>query len=69
MFTPEAFINTVQDSKKQFVNTFVIDSAIKSKLVEVIDAQTDFAQVVAKNTFSISEHLAKSFNEVVKVSK
>ena len=69
MFTPETLINTVQDSKKQFVNTFVIDSAIKSKLVEVIDAQTEFAQVIAKNAFSISEHLAKSFNEAVKVSK
>jgi len=42
MFTPEYFIDSVQNAKKQMVNTFVVDKTIKASIIEVIDAQTAF---------------------------
>lgn len=61
MFTPDALIDTVQNSKKQFVETFVTDKAIKQGLVEVINAQTEFAKTLAKNSIAFTELYVKSF--------
>lgn len=61
MFTPEAYIDAVQNSKKQVVNTFVADEKIKKGLVEVIDAQTEFSKTLVKNTLAFSELVVKNF--------
>jgi len=63
MFTPEAIIDTVQNSKKQVVNTFVLDEKIKKGLVELIDAQTEFSKTLVKNTLSLSELYVKNLRE------
>jgi hypothetical protein len=60
MFTPETIIDSVQNAKKQVVNTFVTDDKFKKELVKLIDAQTEFAKGQVKATLSISEALVKN---------
>jgi hypothetical protein len=61
MFTPEYFIDSVQNAKKQAVNTLVVNEQIKKSLVELIDAQTTYAKTVVKNTISFTELFVKNF--------
>jgi hypothetical protein len=39
MFIHNQIIDTVQGSKKQFVETFIKDATFKSELIKLIDAQ------------------------------
>jgi len=61
MFTPENFIDSVQNAKKQAVNTFVVNAEIKKGLIEVIDAQTAFSKTVAQNALLFSQLFVKNF--------
>jgi hypothetical protein len=61
MFTPEYFIDSVQNAKKQVVNTLVIDAALKQDINEVIDAQTAFVKTAVTNTMSIGNRVVKNF--------
>lgn len=61
MFTPEQFIDSVQNAKKQVVNTFVVNEQIKKGLIEVIDAQTAFSKTVAQNALLFSQVFVKNF--------
>lgn len=61
MFTPEIFIDSVQNAKKQAVNTFVVNEQIKKGLIEVIDAQTAFTKTVAQNALMFSQLFVKNF--------
>lgn len=61
MFTPDFFIETIQNAKKQAVNTFVVDAKIKAGLIEVIDAQTEFTKTVAKNTLTFAQLYVQNF--------
>jgi len=61
MFTPEYFIDSVQNAKKQAVNTFVVNEQIKKGLIEVIDAQTAFSKTVAQNALLFSQLFVKNF--------
>ncbi len=61
MFTPEHFIDGVQNAKKQAVNTFVVDEKIKKGLIEIIDAQTAFSKTVAQNVLMFSQVFVKNF--------
>jgi hypothetical protein len=48
MFTADAIIDTVQNGKKQFVNTFVQNEAAKDAMVKFIDAQAEYTKKAAK---------------------
>jgi hypothetical protein len=48
MFTADAIIDTVQNGKKQLVNTFVQNEAAKDAMVKFIDAQADYTKKAAK---------------------
>lgn len=48
MFTPDLIIDTIQNSKKQFVNTFVTDKSVAAALNEFVDAQTAYTKQAAK---------------------
>lgn len=48
MFTYDTLIDTVQTGKKQFVNTFVQNEAVKNAMVTFIDAQSDYTKKAAK---------------------
>lgn len=61
MFTPEVAIDYVQNAKKQVVSTFVADTTIKASLIEVIDAQTQFAKSLAKNALTFSQLAVQNF--------
>jgi hypothetical protein len=61
MLSPDAIIDSVQDAKKQVVNTFVVDKTIKAGLIEIIEAQTEFTKTVAKNALTFSQLAVKNF--------
>jgi len=58
-------IDSVQDAKKQFVNTFVTDKAFQAELVKLVDAQTEFAKGQVKTTLSIAEAFVKNASDTV----
>ena len=64
MFTPTAFIDTVQNAKKQVVEYTVSDKDIKKSIIEVIDAQTTFVKTATQNTMDISKMV---FDGITKV--
>ncbi len=61
MFTPDHIIDSVQNAKKQAVNTFVIHEEFKKGLIEIIDAQTAFNKTVAQNTLLFTQLFVKNF--------
>jgi predicted transcriptional regulator len=48
MFTIDSFVDTVQTSKKQFVNTFVTNKAVADAMNQFIDQQSDYTKKAAK---------------------
>jgi hypothetical protein len=70
MFTFDATIDAVQNGKKQFVNTFVTNQAIKDTLVEFVDAQTAYTKSALKagtdSATTIAKELTKSISEAAK---
>jgi hypothetical protein len=50
MFAVDTVIDQVQNTKKQFVKTFVVDAKIADALNEFIDSQTDYTKRAAKAT-------------------
>ncbi len=65
MFTPEYFIDSVQNAKKQFVNAFVTNESFKKELVKLVDAQTEFAKGQVKTTLSIAEAFYKNATDAI----
>ncbi len=61
MFTPDTIIDSVQNAKKQFVNTFVVNNdSFKKELIKLVDAQTEFAKGQVKTTLQIAEAFVKN---------
>lgn len=60
MFTPDQIIDSIQNAKKQFVNTFVTNESFKKELVKLVDAQTEFAKGQSKTTLAIAEAFYKN---------
>lgn len=65
MFTPDFYIDGVQNAKKQFVNTFVTNEQFKAELIKLVDAQTEFAKGQIKTTLSIAETIVKNASSAV----
>jgi hypothetical protein len=65
MFTPDFYIDGVQNAKKTFVNTFVTNDKFKAELIKLVDAQTEFAKGQIKTTLSIAEALVKNASDAV----
>ena len=55
MFTQA--IDSVQNAKKQVVETFVSDKATKSELIKLVDAQTTFYKGWVNSTISLAQTL------------
>ena len=70
MFTADYYIDTVQNGKKTFVNTFVQHDAIKTALNEFIDAQTEYTKqatkVVLDSSTKIASESVKALQEASK---
>ena len=65
MFTAESIIDSVQNAKKQFVNTVVTSESFKTELVKLIDAQTEFAKGQFKTSVQIAEAFVKNLSTSV----
>ena len=48
MFTADAIIDTVQNGKKTFVNTFVTNEAVKEAMVNFVDTQAEYTKKAVK---------------------
>lgn len=57
MFNPETFIDTVQNSKKHFVNTFVQHESVKKALNEFVDAQSAYTRIAVKTATEVNSKL------------
>ena len=71
MFTPDFYIDTVQNGKKTFVNTFVQHEATKEAMIKFIDAQAEYTKAAVKagtevGTKLVSESV-KSLTDVTKM--
>lgn len=65
MFTTDSIIDSVQNAKKQFVNTFIANESFKKELIKLVDAQTEFAKGQVKTTISIAEAFVKNATNAV----
>jgi cell division septum initiation protein DivIVA len=66
MFLVEKFIDTVQNSKKQFVETFVKQEQIRDSLNEFIDAQTEYTKSVWETMTKIGKTTVDETGKAVK---
>jgi hypothetical protein len=70
MFTHDFIIDTFQNGKKQFVNTFVTHDGIKKALNEFVDGQTAYTKSAVKAATEvnnrITEESTKAFTELTK---
>jgi len=69
MFTFDSTIDSVQNAKKTFVNTFITDDKFKAELTKLVDAQTEFAKGQVKTTLSIAEAFVKNASAAVYTKK
>jgi hypothetical protein len=59
-------IDTIQNTKKQFVSTVVTNEKIANSLNEFIDTQTSYTKSAIKNMSNISANLTKETVSVLK---
>ena len=70
MFTPEAFIDSFQAGKKQFVNTFVQNEVVKSALNDFVDVQTAYTKSAVNAMTEVNTKLfAETANLIGSYSK
>ena len=66
MFTQDFIIDSVQNAKKQFVNTvFANNESFKKELIKLVDAQTEFAKGQVKTTLAIAEAFVKNASNAI----
>lgn len=58
-------IETIQNGKKQFVNTFVKDESFKAELTKLVDAQTAFAKGSVQSSLDIAQAFVKKASDAV----
>lgn len=63
MFNFDSIIDSVQNAKLQFVNTFVTDKKFQAELIKLVEAQSAFAKGQVQSTISIAEAIAKNAKE------
>lgn len=71
MFTVDATIDAIQNSKKQFVTMFVNNENMSKALHNFIDAQTEYTKDAFKASTDtatvMSQEMVKSFGQITKV--
>jgi hypothetical protein len=61
MFTPEFFIDALQDAKRTVTNRVITDKTLNKVANTFIDAQTVFAKMLVNNTVTLCKYTADSF--------
>ena len=59
----DTIIESIQDGKKQIVNTFVTDAKFKAELIKLIDAQTSFTKGSVKSSMDIAQAFIKNTSD------
>jgi hypothetical protein len=71
MFTANFYIDTIQNSEKQFVNAVVQHEGVKKALNEFVDNQTVYTKSAVNATYEVSlrilEESTKAFADATKV--
>jgi hypothetical protein len=60
MFIHNQLIDTVQGTKKQFVETFIKDDAFKTELIKLIDAQAQATKASVEACLAIATAFTKN---------
>lgn len=66
MFAYDTFIDTVQNSKKSFVNTFVTEDKLRKPLTAFVDAQTTFTKQIFKSFEDVTKYVTDEAQKVTK---
>lgn len=66
MFTHNQFIDSIQEGKKQFVNTFVTDAKFKAELIKLIDSQGQAAKTSVEASLAIAQAFVKNSTDAFK---
>jgi hypothetical protein len=66
MFTHNQIIDSIQNGKKQIVNTFVQDAKFKAELNKLIDAQAAAAKTSVEASLAIAQAFTKQATDTFK---
>jgi len=69
MFAVNTFIDTVQGSKKYFVNTFITDKEIQKPLNAFVDTQTAFVKQVFQTNKALTDQVLATFEKFASSAK
>ena len=62
MFTPEFFIDTLQATKKSVFNRIIQDEELRAVADRYLDAQTEFAKMIVRNTIDLAKYSVDKFS-------
>jgi hypothetical protein len=60
MFTPDAIIDNIQGIKRSFTNQVITDPTFNKIAHDYIDAQTEFAKMMARNAMTVAKYSVES---------
>jgi hypothetical protein len=60
MFTPDTIIDNIQGIKRSFTNQVITDPTFNKIAHDYIDAQTEFAKMMARNALSVAKYSAEA---------
>jgi len=63
MFTPDFYIDMLQNSKKAATNQVMTDAVINKAAMNFIDAQTAFAKMLVTNATEIAQYAFETQSE------
>jgi len=66
MFTHNQIIDSIQEGKKTFVNTFVADAKFKAELIKLIDAQAQATKTSVEASLAIAQAFVKNSSDAFK---
>ena len=66
MFTHNTIIDSIQNGKKQIVNTFVTDAKFNAELNKLIDAQAEAAKTSVEASLAIAQAFTKQTTDTFK---
>jgi len=65
MFTPDFYIESIQNAKKAVANAVIADKALNKAAHSYIDAQTAFAKVLVSNTIEVTRFAVEKASTVL----
>jgi hypothetical protein len=65
MFTPDFFIDVLQDTKKSMTNQIFKDEVLNKAANDYINAQTTFAKMMVHNTIDMAKYSVDSVSKLL----